>query len=190
MEAILGGWPGLPVAVFRQGDRPVLEIEPAEAVFVPIEGTVVIIRSGTALMSLRAPGRAHRRDACAARQALFGSCPGARLARVRATCSRPPPAGSTTPGAYWPSVRCFRCRRRGSSPGDATTPRPVSATSSPGQATGAAMVSAGSTRFRARFSLKVDLRIAERETATGRLPCTGDASRRIEGAPEAARPQT
>jgi len=84
MEAILGGWPGLPVAVFRQGDRPVLEIEPAEAVFVPIEGTVVIVRSGTALMSLRAPRRAHRRDAGAARQALFGSCPGARLARVAA----------------------------------------------------------------------------------------------------------
>ena len=33
---------------------------------------------------LRAPGRAHRRDAGAARQALSGSCPGARLARVAA----------------------------------------------------------------------------------------------------------
>src|SRR6056297_4222121 len=81
----------------------------------------------------------------------------------RATCSRPPPAGSTTRGAFWPSVRCFRCRRRGSSPGDATTPRPVPATSSPGRATGAAMASAGSTRFRARFSPKADLRILERD---------------------------
>lgn len=48
--------PRLARVAARQGDRRVLENEPAEAVFVLIEGMVEIVRGGTALMSVSAPG--------------------------------------------------------------------------------------------------------------------------------------
>lgn len=56
MDAILDECHGLPVSMFRPGDRLVLESAPADVMFVLIEGAVEIVRGGIALMSVSAPG--------------------------------------------------------------------------------------------------------------------------------------
>ncbi|MEL7025791.1 MAG: cyclic nucleotide-binding domain-containing protein [Pseudomonadota bacterium] len=56
MEAILDECHGFPVAKFDPRERLILETEPADAMFVLIEGSVEIARGGVALMQMNAPG--------------------------------------------------------------------------------------------------------------------------------------
>ncbi|MDJ1007953.1 MAG: cyclic nucleotide-binding domain-containing protein [Paracoccaceae bacterium] len=56
MEAILDECHGLPVEAFQPRDRLVAESEPAEAMYVLIEGAVEVVRGGMALLTVSAPG--------------------------------------------------------------------------------------------------------------------------------------
>ena len=56
MEAILDECHGLPVARFAPRERLVTENEPADVMFVLIEGNVEVVRGGVAVMQMTAPG--------------------------------------------------------------------------------------------------------------------------------------
>lgn len=56
MDAILDECHGLPVATFAPRDPLLLENEPAEVMYVLIEGNVEVVRGGVAVMQMTAPG--------------------------------------------------------------------------------------------------------------------------------------